>query len=149
MCVKLPPKDLNSNPYSLHLINTYIYTTLLVFELLKPSRLVTYVVLNFCYWCGCLTYDKGCVFFKYEKLPKFVAGVNCLTHDNNDYSRWIQSKGTLREEDKKFGAWQRVTHSYFFRFPTTEVEGNENQAPSYNSPRRREAETNHQPLELN
>jgi len=111
---KLLPKDLNSHLYSLHLISTYTYTTLLVFELLKPSRLVTYVVLNFCYWCGCLNYDKGCVSFKYEKLPKFVAGVNCLTHDNNDYSRWIQSKGTLREEDKKFGAWQRATHSYFF-----------------------------------
>ena len=47
--------------------------------------------------------------FKYERLPIFCYWCGKVDHDERDCIQWIQSKETLRSEDKQFGAWLRAS----------------------------------------
>ena len=47
--------------------------------------------------------------FKYERLPIFCYWCGKVDHDERDCIQWIQSKETLKVEDKQFGAWLRAS----------------------------------------
>ena len=47
--------------------------------------------------------------FRYERLPIFCYWCGKVDHDERDCIQWIQSKETLRSEDKQFGAWMRAS----------------------------------------
>ena len=44
------------------------------------------------------------VSFKYERLLNICYWCDWLTHDDRDYKIWIESKGTLRNDQKEFGS---------------------------------------------
>ena len=48
------------------------------------------------------------VSFKYERLPNICYWCGHLTHDDRDCKIWIESKGTLRNDQKEFGSSLRV-----------------------------------------
>ena len=45
------------------------------------------------------------VSFKYGRLPNICYQCECLTHNDRDCERWIDSEGTLEESNKKHGPW--------------------------------------------
>ena len=47
--------------------------------------------------------------FMYERLPNICYWCRRLTHSDRECSLWIHSNGTLKEDDRQFGAWLRVT----------------------------------------
>ena len=49
--------------------------------------------------------------FKYERLPNICYWCGCFDHDDKDCDIWIQSKGTLRMEERLFGLWIRAEQS--------------------------------------
>ena len=46
--------------------------------------------------------EKTWVVFKYKRLPNFCFWCGRLSHGDRDCSLWLQSKGTLKEEDRQF-----------------------------------------------
>ena len=48
------------------------------------------------------------VSFKYERLPNICYWCGYLNHDDRDCEAWIESEGSLKEEDKQFGPWLRA-----------------------------------------
>ena len=44
------------------------------------------------------------VMFKYERLPNICYWCGRLTHDDKDCDIWIESEGTLRNDQKEFGS---------------------------------------------
>ena len=49
------------------------------------------------------------VSFKYERLPNICYWCGCLTHNDRDCERWIESDGTLEESNREFGPWIRAS----------------------------------------
>ena len=49
------------------------------------------------------------VSFKYERLPNVCYWCGCLTHQDKDCEKWIDSEGSLSKEDQHFGPWLRAT----------------------------------------
>ena len=49
------------------------------------------------------------VSFKYERLPNFCYWCGRLIHDDKDCEIWIESKGTLKLEERQFGAGLRAS----------------------------------------
>ena len=49
------------------------------------------------------------VSYKYECLSNICYWCGCLNHDDRDYEAWIESEGSLKDEDKQFGPWLRAT----------------------------------------
>ena len=49
------------------------------------------------------------VFFKYECLPNVCYWCGCLTYQNKDCEKWIDSEGSLSKEHQHFGPWLRAT----------------------------------------
>ena len=47
--------------------------------------------------------EKTWVVFKYKRLPNFCFWCGRLSYGDRDCSLWLQSKGTLKEEDRQFG----------------------------------------------
>ena len=47
--------------------------------------------------------------FKYERLPIFCYLCGRVDHDERDCLQGLQSKETLRPEEKQFGPWLRAT----------------------------------------
>ena len=45
------------------------------------------------------------VSFKYERLPNICYWCGYLNHDDRDCEAWIESEGSLKEEDNQFGPW--------------------------------------------
>ena len=48
--------------------------------------------------------EKTWVAFKCERLPNFCFWRGRLSHSDKDFPLWIQSRGMLKDEDRKFGA---------------------------------------------
>ena len=48
------------------------------------------------------------VFFKYERLPNLCYWCDCLNHDDRDCEVWLDSEGSLKVEEQKFGPWFRA-----------------------------------------
>ena len=48
------------------------------------------------------------VSFKYERLPNICYWCGRLTHDDRDCDLWIESKGTLRIDQREFGPQLRA-----------------------------------------
>ena len=48
------------------------------------------------------------VSFKYERLPNLCYWCGCLTHDDRDCERWIDSEGILDKSKKWYGSWLRA-----------------------------------------
>ena len=71
-----------------------VRVTLDVFQLLCRGRVVTFE-------------DGGKIWinFRYERLPNICYWCGCFEHDDRDCDLWIQSKGTLRQEEQQFGSW--------------------------------------------
>ena len=49
------------------------------------------------------------VSFKYECLPNVCYWCGCLTHQDKDCEKWIESEGSLSKEDQHFSPWLRAT----------------------------------------
>ena len=49
------------------------------------------------------------VSFRHERLPNICYWCGCLTHNDRDCERWIDSESTLEEFDKEFGPWIRAS----------------------------------------
>ena len=47
--------------------------------------------------------------FKYEHLPNIRCRCGCLDHSNKDCEIWIESNGTLKVVNQKFGPWIRAS----------------------------------------
>lgn len=47
--------------------------------------------------------------FKYKRLPNLCFWCGRLSHGDRDCPLWLQSKGTLKEEDQQFGPSLRAT----------------------------------------
>ena len=45
------------------------------------------------------------VSFKYERLPNLFYWCGCLTHNDRDCEKWIESEGSLKPEEQQFGSW--------------------------------------------
>lgn len=48
---------------------------------------------------------KGCVDFRYERLPIFCYWCGIVDHDDRDCLLWIDSKESLEMEERQFGPW--------------------------------------------
>ena len=48
------------------------------------------------------------VSFKYERLPTICYWCGCLNHDDRDCELWLDSEGSLKVEEQKFGPWLRA-----------------------------------------
>ena len=48
------------------------------------------------------------VSFKYERLPNLYYWCSCLNHDDRDYEVWLDSEGSLKVQEQKFGPWLRA-----------------------------------------
>ena len=77
-----------------------VRVTLDVYQPLCRGRIVTFE-------------DGGKIWvnFKYERLPNICYWCGCFDHGDKDYDIWIQSKGTLRMEERQFGSWIRAEQS--------------------------------------
>lgn len=49
------------------------------------------------------------VSFKYKRLPNICYWCGCLTHNDRDCKRWIDSEGTLEESDRESRPWLRAS----------------------------------------
>ena len=59
-----------------------------------------------------ISFDEGeerWVSFKYERLPNMCYWCGCLNHSDKDCDWWIESDGSLKDEDKEYGPWIRTT----------------------------------------
>ena len=74
--------------------------TLDVFQPLCRGRVVTFE-------------DGGKIWinFGYERLPNICYWCGCFDHGDRDCDIWIQSKGTLKQEEQQFGSWIRAIQS--------------------------------------
>ena len=54
-------------------------------------------------------YGLKWVDFRYKRLPIFCYLCGKIDHDEKDCLQWIQSKDTLRPEEKQFGPWSRAS----------------------------------------
>ena len=52
--------------------------------------------------------EIGWTRFKYERLPILCYWCGRLSHSDKDCELWIKSNGSLRENDRQFGAWLRA-----------------------------------------
>ena len=52
--------------------------------------------------------DDHWVTFKYERLPNICYWCGCLDHSEKDCDRWLESEGTLKDNDRVYGAWIRA-----------------------------------------
>lgn len=50
----------------------------------------------------------GWIRFKYEQLSNLCYWCGLLSHSDKDHDLWVQSRGTLTEQDQQFGGWLRV-----------------------------------------
>ena len=64
------------------------------------------------------------VFFKYERLPNLCYWCGCLIHDDRDCEVWLDSKGSLKVEEQKFGPWFRAP-------PVSQVQKNVISVPGF------------------
>ncbi|XP_030970096.1 uncharacterized protein LOC115990400 [Quercus lobata] len=51
------------------------------------------------------------VSFKYERQPNICYWCGCLNHDDRDCEVWLDSEGSLKVEEQKFGPWLRAPPS--------------------------------------
>ena len=63
------------------------------------------------------------VSFKYERLPNICYWCGRLTHNDKDCEIWIESEGTLRNDQKEFGPCLRAPPFLVFRKNTIVVPG--------------------------
>ena len=49
--------------------------------------------------------EAGWVSLKYERLPIICYWCGCLDHVDRDCNRWIESEGSLSQEDQEYGPW--------------------------------------------
>ena len=52
--------------------------------------------------------EEHWVTFKYERLPNLCYWCGCLDHSDKVCDRWLESEGTLKENDWAYGAWIRA-----------------------------------------
>ena len=52
--------------------------------------------------------DEGWATFMYERLPNISYWCGSMSHDDNDCSLWLRSKGTLTVAEQQFGPWIRA-----------------------------------------
>ena len=74
-----------------------VRVTLDVFQPLCRGRVVTFE-------------DGGKIWinFRYERLPNICYWCGYFDHGDKDCDLWIQSKGTLSQEEQQFGSWIRA-----------------------------------------
>ena len=48
------------------------------------------------------------VSFKYERLLNLYYWCGCLTHNDRDCEKWIESEVSLKPKEQKFGSWLRA-----------------------------------------
>ena len=71
------------------------------------------------------------VSFKYERLPNICYWCGYLNHDNRDCEVWLDSEGSLKVEEQKFGPWLRAP-------PVSRVQKNVISVPGFFSQKERE-----------
>ena len=63
------------------------------------------------------------VSFKYERLPNLYYWCGCLTHNDRDCEKWIESEVSLKPEEQKFGSWLRAPPFFTLRKNVISVQG--------------------------
>lgn len=61
--------------------------------------------------------------FKYEHLPNICYWCGCLNHFDKDCDLWIESEGTLTQDDQAYGPWIRASSSLSIRHSVVVVPG--------------------------
>ena len=69
--------------------------------------------------------EEGWVSFMYERLPNLCYWCGHLTHDDNDCSLWLRSRGTLSPSYQQFGPWLRASQYNPMNKIVVEVQGYE------------------------
>ena len=63
------------------------------------------------------------VSFKYERLPNLCYWCGCLTHNDRDCEKWIESEGSLKPDEQQFGSWLRAPPFFSSRKNVISVQG--------------------------
>lgn len=61
--------------------------------------------------------------FKYEHLPNICYWCGCLNHFDKDCDLWIESEGTLTQDDQAYGPWIDASSSLSIRNSVVVVPG--------------------------
>uniref|UniRef100_A0A7N2LW23 Zinc knuckle CX2CX4HX4C domain-containing protein n=1 Tax=Quercus lobata TaxID=97700 RepID=A0A7N2LW23_QUELO len=64
-----------------------------------------------------------CVSFKYERLPNLSYWCGCLTHNDQDCDRWIESDRSQTDANKEYKAWLKASPWFGARNSIVEVPG--------------------------
>ena len=64
-----------------------------------------------------------CIRFKYERLPNLCYWCRRLSHSDKDCDLWVQSNGSLTEENRQFEAWLRAPPPNTKKCSMVRVEG--------------------------
>ena len=67
--------------------------------------------------------EEGWVSFRYERLPNICYWCGCLNHCDKDCDRWVESDGSLKDEDKEYGSWIRTTAAVLTKKSVVRVPG--------------------------
>uniref|UniRef100_A0A7N2LTL6 Zinc knuckle CX2CX4HX4C domain-containing protein n=1 Tax=Quercus lobata TaxID=97700 RepID=A0A7N2LTL6_QUELO len=67
--------------------------------------------------------EEGWVSFRYERLPNICYWCGCLNHYDKDCDRWIESDGSLKDEDKEYESWIRTTAAVLTKKSMVRVPG--------------------------
>ena len=78
--------------------------------------------------------------FRYERLPNICYWCGCFDHGDRDCDIWIQSKGTLKQEEQQFGSWIQAIQLGPSRKNVVRVSGFYKGRPENISTRRRREE---------
>lgn len=75
-----------------------------------------------------------CAILKYKHLSNFCYWCGLVSHNDKDYGRWLQSKGSLKKSDQHFGDWTSVEIDLNTRKTSITVPGSRPRHPKTNTP---------------